>query len=140
VIDALDECAETIGGFSNRNAFIKTLVAVPKLKLFITSRNFPSIRNILPGAVELPIVSQLRDIESYIEWRIENNDKLSAQVKAMPSLRDEISGVVKGRYPYMYVAIFLLERSTAESLQQNPQTKTMLVSSLVVYLWTSSLT
>src|SRR2546429_9430381 len=90
VVDALDECAVAINRLPNRKEFIGALSAVPKLKLFITSRDLPDIRALLPQAAELPIHSDHDDVKSYINWRIEKSDKLQSYIEQKQTLKDDI--------------------------------------------------
>ena len=103
VVDALDECAVAINRLPNRKEFIGALSAVPKLKLFITSRDLPNIRALLPQAAELPIHSDHDDVKSYVHWRIQKSDKLHSYVKQKPSLKDDILDTVEQKYSNMYV-------------------------------------
>ncbi|KAE9376058.1 ankyrin [Stipitochalara longipes BDJ] len=109
VIDALDECADLIDGHPNRKAFIKALMTVPELKLFITSRSLPAIRKLLPQASEqLPIHSNHDDVMSYLNWRIEESDKLKRHIKKEPALKLQILDVVKKKYSTLFILTRLL--------------------------------
>lgn len=114
VIDALDECAVDINGFRNRNEFIEALSAVPKLKLFITSRDLQAIRELLSQASKLPIQSDQDDIKSYINWRIQKSDKFHRYTNQKQSLRDEIVDIVE-KYSNMYVTNITLCRVNVEA-------------------------
>jgi hypothetical protein len=103
VVDALDECAVHINSLPNRKAFVEALSALPKLKLFITSRDLPAIRDLLPQATELPIHSDHDDVMSYLDWRIEESVKLSSYIEKKPPLKAKIVDAVEKKYSNMYV-------------------------------------
>lgn len=110
LVDALDECAIHINNLPNRIDFIEALRSLPKLKLFITSRDLPAIRESLLGATELQICSDPNDVMSYVNWRIKVSPRLTAFIKKQPSLREEIISTVEKKYSNMYVTVGYLDR------------------------------
>lgn len=108
IVDALDECAELLDKRPNRKVFIEALSAVPKLKLFITSRDLPAIRRLLPRASELQIHSNLEDVMSYVDRRIDESDKLKDFIQEKPALKDEIIMAVKEKYSNIFILTRLL--------------------------------
>jgi hypothetical protein len=110
LVDALDECAIHINNLPNRVDFVEALRSLPNLKLFITSRDLPAIREFLLGATELQICSDPNDIMSYVNWRIKVSARLTAFIKKQPLLREEIVSTVEKKYSNMYVTVGYLDR------------------------------
>jgi hypothetical protein len=101
VIDALDECAEVDSNGCNRELLIKKLLKLG-VQLLVTSRDLPIIKALFNGAPRfgnIHISPDLRDIESYIHWKIDDeaygSPKLRDLIQKHPSLSVDITTVVK---------------------------------------------
>jgi hypothetical protein len=98
VIDALDECpAERAKGERNRSKLVDWLLEVPNLKLFITSRDMPAIRQAPSGTITLEIRPPLTAIYAYIVSLIDDRDSLSKIVNESETLKTQIIDLVASR-------------------------------------------
>ena len=107
IIDALDECAEVDLNGCNRELLIKKLLKLG-VQLLVTSRDLPIIKalfNEAPRFENIQISPDLRDIESYIHWKIYDeaygSPKLHDLIQEHPSLLTDITTVVKEKYSQM---------------------------------------
>ncbi|KAL8690273.1 MAG: hypothetical protein Q9218_004239 [Villophora microphyllina] len=108
VIDALDECHETI-----RWELIEKLESLgPKVRVLITSRYLDSIAEELDTYQRFEIRASKADIELFVEHQIRRNRNLRKIVQRSPSLRDDIKQGVFNTAENM----FLLARLHVESL------------------------
>lgn len=87
VIDALDEHGEN----SQQTIIRKVLgLSFPDCRLFVTSRWLPRIQALFRDYPEIPIKAKSEDIETLIQTRIPDMDRLSKQVEKHPKLKAEI--------------------------------------------------
>jgi hypothetical protein len=94
VIDALDECSED--GRIREHFLAEVQKLLPKARLLVTSRNIPNIERNFEGAARLEILAKDKDIERYLESRIESQPLLASYVRADSKLRaDILSTIVK---------------------------------------------
>ena len=88
IIDALDECEETNG---TRRDFIAQLLRLPPhVSLMITSRDVLSIQHKLSHFCRLEVRARDADVRTYLERRIEREERLIRHVEAVPALRRTI--------------------------------------------------
>ncbi|KAG8525700.1 uncharacterized protein KY384_000460 [Bacidia gigantensis] len=75
VVDALDE-------FEDRKTLLPILHQLARvgIRVFITSRDIPDIRNALPAATKLHIQSSRADLELYVRSRLAENDEFDSMI------------------------------------------------------------
>jgi hypothetical protein len=88
IVDALDECDETSG--ARRDLITRLLRLPPNVSLMITSRDVPSIQHKLSHFCRLEIRASDADVRTYLERRIEREERLARHVEADPALRHTI--------------------------------------------------
>ena len=92
IIDALDEVSENA---DIRTTLLKELRSCP-INLLVTSRHDPTIKEQFSEAQRCDIRATDEDIRSYISERIEQENRLSRQLRSSPTLRDEIPAHIVG--------------------------------------------
>jgi hypothetical protein len=107
IIDALDECADRVGGFPNRELLLDELSKLPKLKLLVTSRDRPSNSRLVKGVKELEIKPSPVEIEAYTRFRLRGS---KAELDDDSEWENVIVNTIHRDYSNMYVttAPFLL--------------------------------
>ena len=92
VIDALDEVSESA---DIRTVLLEELRSCP-VNLLVTSRHDPTIEKQFSEAQHCEIHATDEDIRSYICERIGREDRLSRQIRRVPSLEDDIPARIVG--------------------------------------------
>jgi hypothetical protein len=96
VVDGLDE----LDAVSHRDEFVKALLRLSNAQLLVTSRShLPPIS----GSTILDIISDPRDINIYVQSRIQRSTPLRNSIEKQPSLEATILGVIEKTYSNMYV-------------------------------------
>lgn len=106
VLDALDEAPVRL-----QRAIVKALDSL-SAKLFITSRPLEDLQSDFPHASTFRIAAHDRDIDLYIEEKVEGSVTLRNLLRrAGPSFREEIVAIIKSKCGGMYGASFLHSNS-----------------------------
>ena len=92
IIDALDEVSESA---DIRTILLKELRSCP-VNLLVTSRHDPTIKKQFSEAQRCDIIAADEDIRSYISERIEQENRLTRQIRSFPSFKDEIPARIVG--------------------------------------------
>ena len=101
IVDALDECDETSG--TRRDLITQLLRLPPNISLMITSRNVPSIQHKLSHFCRLEVRASDADVRTYLERRIEREERLARHVEADPALRHTILETIMKKVKGMLV-------------------------------------
>lgn len=115
IVDALDECDETSG--ARRDLITQLLRLPPNISLMITSRDVPSIQHKLSHFCRLEVRASDADVRTYLERRIEREERLARHVEADPTLRHTILETIMKKVKGMLV-VFRFS-STLEFLNQS---------------------
>jgi hypothetical protein len=101
IVDALDECDEASG--ARRDLITQLLRLPPNISLMITSRDVPSIQHKLSHFCRLEIRASDADVRTYLERRIEREERLARHVEADPPLRHTILETIMKKVKGMLV-------------------------------------
>ena len=92
VIDALDEVSESA---DIRTMLLEELQSCP-VNLLVTSRYDPTIRRQFSEAQHYEIHATDKDIRSYVSGRMALENRLSRQIRSVPTLEDDIPARIVG--------------------------------------------
>lgn len=101
IVDALDECDEISG--ARRDLIIQLLRLPPNVSLMITSRDVPSIQHKLGHFCRLEVRASDADVRTYLERRIEREERLKQHVETDPALRNTILETIMKKVKGMLV-------------------------------------
>jgi hypothetical protein len=97
IVDGLDELYD-----SHREGFVKVILEISNIQLFVTSRDHISPTK---EFTTLEIRSNPKDIEAYIEFRIDESPlALKDSIRKRPQLKAKILETVNHKYSNMYVS------------------------------------
>jgi hypothetical protein len=105
VVDALDECLETVQG----DLIAKLGSLASTVYLMVTSRPLDLIQQRFPGASHLDVNADNGDVRKYIEGRILRERLLARLVETDRSLQDTIVDKVVVKVSGMYVVFLSFE-------------------------------
>ena len=113
IVDALDECSELDDADGGEG--LKFLSILQRLgssvRLFITSRPHEHIQKKFKGASQVDILPTRSDIETFVEFRINENPEFARRVnKGRNNLKGDITGKILSNYNGVYVFAYLLQR------------------------------
>jgi hypothetical protein len=102
VIDALDECE-----VQTRKELCAQLQNLPKnIHLLITSRDIPELKDEINPSARLEIRANNRDIEIYLEDKIERETRLKRHTQNDPGLGPLITNTIRDKAQGMYVLLY----------------------------------